>query len=230
MDERVKSGIPGLDKIIGGGIPSGQVMLLTGTAGTGKTTLCSQFIYSGIKNHKENGVYLSLEDPVNLIKQHSKAHGWDLEPYEKAGRFAFIKYDPYHIEDILEMLESSIREVKARRVVVDSVSALGLHIKDSAELRRMIFGLSLVLRRLGCTSILCSEMVHGKPGISRYGVEEFVADSVVVLYYKRVQSTFNRAIQVWKVAGSSHSDKLHPYIISKKGIAVSPDEEAAMGN
>jgi KaiC/GvpD/RAD55 family RecA-like ATPase len=109
---------------------------------------------------------------------------------------------------------------------VDSISALGLHVKDEGELRKMIFDLSMILRKLNCTSLIVSEIVPGSKGISRYGVEEFVADSVVVLYYERLQSAFSRAIQVWKVRGSPHSEKLHPYRIDKKGIEVFPDEEA----
>jgi KaiC/GvpD/RAD55 family RecA-like ATPase len=124
------------------------------------------------------------------------------------------------------MLESTVRQVKATRVVVDSVSAIGLHIKDRTELRRMIFNLSLILRKLGCTALISSEIVPGSKGISRFGVEEFVADSVIVLYYERLQSTFSRALQVWKIRGSAHSEKLHPYKIDEKGITVYPKEEA----
>ena len=114
--------------------------------------------------------------------------------------------------------------VVSAKTITDT--ALGIHVRDKAELRRMIFNLSIILRKLKCTSLLVSEIVHGKPGLSRYGVEEFVADSVVVLYYERLQSTFSRAIQVWKVRGSSHSEKLHPYKIDQAGVTVYPKEEA----
>jgi KaiC/GvpD/RAD55 family RecA-like ATPase len=226
MVERVKTGISGLDEIIMGGIPRYHQALITGTAGTGKTTFCSQFMYNGVKRFNESGVYLSFEEPAESIAENAKAFGWDFKALEKSGKFSFIRYDPYHIEDVFDILESTIRQVKATRVVVDSVSALGLHIKDEAELRRMIFNLSIILRKLKCTSLLVSEIVHGKPGLSRYGVEEFVADAVVVLYYERLQSTFSRAVQIWKVRGSSHSQKLHPYKIDTNGVTVYPKEEA----
>ncbi len=226
--DKLKTGIPGMDKILGGGIPQAQLALITGTSGTGKTTFCTQFIYEGIRKFKEKGVYLSFEEPAEAIKENVKEFGWDLASLEKSGDFAFIKYDPYHIEEVFDILESKVREVKAKRVVVDSISALGLHVKDDSELRKMIFDLSMILRKLGCTSLLVSEIVPGTRGISRYGVEEFVTDSVVVLYYERIQSAFSRAIQVWKVRGSNHSEKLHPYRITGKGIEVYPDEEALM--
>jgi len=223
--ERLKSGIIGLDELMGGGFPKTQLILLTGTSGTGKTTFCTQFMHYGVKNG-ENGVYLTLEEPIESIKENAKGFGWDFEALEKSKKFAFIRYDPFHIEDVFTMLESTVRQVKATRVVVDSVSAIGLHIKDRTELRRMIFNLSLILRKLGCTALISSEIVPGSKGISRFGVEEFVADSVIVLYYERLQSTFSRALQVWKIRGSAHSEKLHPYKIDEKGITVYPKEEA----
>ncbi len=224
--ERVRTCIPGMDEIMGGGIPKRQLSLITGTSGTGKTTFCCQFMHDGIKRFNESGVYLSFEEQSDSIKENTKEFGWDFDALEKTGRFSFIRYDPYHIEDVFDILESNIREIKATRVVVDSISALGLHVRDEAELRKMIFDLSMVLRKLNCTSVMVSEIVPGTTGLSRYGVEEFVADSVIVLYYERMQSTFSRAIQVWKVRGSPHSEKLHPYSITKKGITVYPEEEA----
>ena len=224
--EKIKTGIGGLDKITKGGFPVNQLILLTGTAGTGKTTLCTQFIHEGATKYKEPGVFLSFEEPSEYIKDVANGFGWDLDTLEKQGKLRFIKYDPYRIEDVLDILESTIRETGAKRVVIDSISALGLYVKDDAELRRLIFDIVHTLRRLDCTAILVSEMVYGKPGISRYGVEEFVADSVVVMYYERIHSSFIRAIQVWKLMGSDHSLKIHPYRISEKGIEVFPEEEA----
>ncbi|UCD07507.1 MAG: AAA family ATPase [Candidatus Aenigmatarchaeota archaeon] len=224
--ERVKTGIPGLDEIMMGGVPRSHQTLITGTSGTGKTMFCCQYMYNGVKKYNDRGVYLSFEEPADSITENAKSFGWDFKSIEKSGKFSFIRYDPYHIEDVFDILESTIRQVKANRVVVDSISALGLHIKDEAELRRMIFNLSIILRKLGCTSLLVSEIVPGTKGLSRYGVEEFVADSVVVLYYERLQSTFVRAVQIWKIRGSPHSEKLHPYKIDNSGVTVYPKEEA----
>ncbi len=226
--ERIKTGIDGLDELMHGGIPKGQLVLVTGTSGTGKTIFCSQYLYNGITKFKENGVFLSFEEPSTSIKENLKVFGWDMNSLEKAHQLSFLRYDPYHIEDVFDILESTIRETNAQRIVIDSISALGLHIKDSSELRRMIFNLSETLRKLDCTAVLTSEIVPGSRGLSRYGVEEFVTDTVIVLYYERLDSTFSRAIQVWKVRGSEHSDKLHPYMISDRGIVVSPTEEAVI--
>ena len=227
MIERVKTGVPGLDEIMNGGIPKDQIILIAGTSGTGKTTLCMQYCYEGTL-HDENAVFLSLEEPVEFIKNSAKLFGWDFEKLERTKKIAFVIYDPYRIEDIFDILDSKIREINAKRVVVDSISALGIHIRDQAELRSMIFNLSTILRKLDCTALLVSEIVPGTPGISRYGVEEFVVDGVIVLYYERIQSSFVRAIQIWKLRGSSHSMKIHPYNITSSGINVSASEEAVI--
>lgn len=224
--ERVKTGVPGLDEIMCGGIPKNELMLVTGTTGTGKTILGMEYLYKGAKKYNDNGVYLSFEEPAEIIKSNVTSFGWDINKLEAEGKFAFIKYDPFRIEDVMDVLDSTVRDIKASRVVIDSISALGLYLKDSAELRRMIFNITLTLRRLNVTPILISEIVYGSSGLSRYGVEEFVTDGVIVLHYERVQSTFNRSIQIWKLRGSEHSEKLHPYKIDKSGITVYPEEEA----
>ncbi|MCK5023967.1 MAG: circadian clock protein KaiC, partial [Candidatus Aenigmarchaeota archaeon] len=126
------------------------------------------------------------------------------------------------------ILENSVRDMNAQRVVIDSVSALGIHVREKSELRRMISNLSTILRKLGCTALLVSEIVPGTKGISRYGVEEFVTDSVMVMYYERNEFAFNRAIQIWKMSGTNHSQKLHPYKITEKGLVIQHDSEAFM--
>jgi KaiC/GvpD/RAD55 family RecA-like ATPase len=224
--ERIKTGVKGLDSIIDGGLVPNSLTLLTGTAGTGKTTISSQFIYEGASQYGENGVYVTFEEPVESIKASCKNYGWDFDPLEKEGKVIFVKYDPFHIEDIYELIETNIKKINAKRVVIDSISALGLYVKETPEIRRMIFNISFLLRRLDCTSILISEILPNQNSLSRFGVEEFVTDGVVVLYYTQTGSQFSRALTVWKMRGTKHSSKLHPYKITEKGIIVYSKEEA----
>jgi KaiC/GvpD/RAD55 family RecA-like ATPase len=224
--ERVKTGISGVDQLIDGGLVPNNLVLLTGTAGTGKTTMSSQFIYAGAKEYNENGVYVTFEEPVESIKDSCLNYGMDFAPLEEQGKVAFVKYDPFHIEDIYELIETNIKRIDAKRVVIDSISALGLYVKETSEIRRMIFNIAFLLRRLNCTSILISEILPQQESLSRFGVEEFVTDGVIVLYYTRTGSQFSRALTVWKLRGSKHSSKLHPYKITEKGVVVYPKEEA----
>ncbi len=226
MRKRIKTGVPGFDDLVNGGLIEGSLTLLTGTAGTGKTLFSSQFIFSGIKEFKEPGIYVSFEEPIENIKENCLNFGWDFRQFEKRGKVIFVRYDPFHVEDIYELIETNIKRINAQRVVLDSISALGLYIKEISEIRRTVFQISLLLRKLNCTSILISEILPMQPALSRFGVEEFVTDGVIVLYYTRTGSQFSRALTVWKMRGTAHSNKLHPYKITDKGIMIYPKEEA----
>jgi KaiC/GvpD/RAD55 family RecA-like ATPase len=219
-------GIPGMDELIAGGLLPGSLTLLTGTTGTGKTIFASQFVWHGAVKLEQPGLYVSFEEPAESIKRNMLKFGLDFEKLEREKKVIFARYDPYRIEDVYELIETYIKKVKAKRVVIDSVSALGLYIRDIAELRRTIFNISLLLRKLDCTSIITSEILPAQRALSRFGVEEFVSDAIIVMYYLRTDSQFARSITVWKMRGSDHSNRLHPYKITDKGIIVYPKEEA----
>lgn len=225
-NERVQTGIEGMDELMHGGLKPGSLTLLTGTTGTGKTIFSTQFIYNGALKYNQPGVYVSFEEPAENIKKDSLDFGIDFSKLEKMNKVLFVRYDPYHIEDVYELIETNIKKIGAQRVVIDSISALGLYVRDIPELRRMIFNISLLLRKMNCTSILTSEILPLQKSLSRFGVEEFVTDGIIVLYYLRADSQFSRSLTVWKMRGSQHSNKLHPYSITNKGVVVYPKEEA----
>jgi len=224
--ERMDIGIPGFNELINGGLIPKTLTLLTGTTGTGKTIMSSQFIYAGLKDYDQKGVYITFEEPPEDIKSNALEIGMDFEQFEKKNKIVFVKYDPFHVEDIYELIETNIKKLNAERVVIDSVSALGLYVKDVPEIRRMIFNISFMLRKLGCTSLLISEILPQHEALSRFGVEEFVTDNVFVLYYTRTGSQFSRSLTVWKMRASSHSTKIHPYRITDTGVIVYSKEEA----
>ena len=225
---RTITGIEGFDEMVAGGLPKNSLTLLTGTCGTGKTTFCAQFLYNGATRFGEKGVYISFEENPEIVKTDMKQFGMDFDTLEAEHKVVFIKYDPYHIEDIFDIIESNIRLTGATRGCIDSISALGLYVRDIPELRRMIFNLGMTLRKLNCTSIITSEIPPGSTGISRFGVEEFISDSVVVLYYFKTETTFTRAITIWKMRATNHSKKIHPYEINERGLVTYPQEEAVM--
>jgi KaiC/GvpD/RAD55 family RecA-like ATPase len=222
---KLQIGISGIDELIEGGLNPGAVVLLTGTTGTGKTIFGLQYLYNGAKRG-EPAVYVSFEEPVENIKINAKKLGFDFERLEKDNKILFVRYDPFHAEDVYDLIETNIKKIGAKRVVIDSISALGLYVRDSAEIRRMIFNISLLLRKLNCTTIITSEILPLQNSLSRFGVEEFVSDGIIVLYYLRSESQFARSLTIWKMRGSNHSKKLHPYDITAHGIVVYPKEEA----
>lgn len=223
--KRLKTGISGMDEILSGGFIEKSQILLTGTTGTGKTTFSCQFLVHGAKEG-EPGLYITFEEPPENIRANMANLGMDIEGLEKQKKISFLRYDPYHIEDIFDLIENAIKKFGIKRVVIDSITSLGFFIRDPSEMRRMILNASMLLRKLECTTLMISEIPPEQKTLSRFGVEEFVADAIVVLYYMREQSKFARAITVWKMRGSDHSHKMHPYEITSKGIVVYPKEEA----
>jgi KaiC/GvpD/RAD55 family RecA-like ATPase len=227
--ERVKTNIPGLDEIIGGGFLPSDLVLLTGSAGTGKTIMSCQYLYNSVRFYNSPSVFVSFEERPEDIKRHMEKFGWYFDRYEEEGMIIFVKYDPLHIEDIYGLIENNIHEIGAQRVVIDSITGLGLNIRNISDLRATIFNVGRMLKRSGCTSILTSEIPTGKPlYLSTFGVEEHVADDVVVLYRVPRETSFTKAIHVWKMRGSKHSEKIHPYSITEKGIVVYPKEETKL--
>jgi KaiC/GvpD/RAD55 family RecA-like ATPase len=225
--ERIRSGIPGLDELIGGGIPKGSVILLSGTCGTGKTIASLQFLWQGLIEG-EKVVYISFEEPIKHVKLCAMQFGWDFEKAVKAGYCVMTRIDPFQVGDVIDLVVDSVRSLNASRLVIDSVSALGTYIRDPSEVRRNIYMLVTNIYKLGCTTILTSEMLPEQEGLSRFGVEEFLVDGVIVFYYQRVSSYFARAVSIWKMRYTNHSQRLHPYKITEKGIVIYPHEESAI--
>jgi KaiC/GvpD/RAD55 family RecA-like ATPase len=188
--ERVSTGIPGLDDIIEGGLPKGRITVVTGPAGSGKTTLGVQFLYNGATQFGENGLFVTLEEETPDIVRDMARYGWDLKKLSEEGRFAIVHSPvPFEVsagridlDAILDTIHREAMNIDAKRIVFDSLAALGLPYADPIALRRDVLRLGAMLRELGCTTLLITEMVEGEARITRYGIEQFVSQGLIVLH------------------------------------------------
>ena len=235
--ERVRSGIPGLDELLNGGIPRRNIVLLSGGPGTGKTIFGQQYLYSGLKMG-EHGVLVALEEHPVQVRRNMAAFGWDVRPYEEAGEFAIVdaftggygesakreRYVVRSIDDVAELLEvikEAIRDVGAQRVVIDSVSTL--YLAKPAVARSILMNLKRVLAGLGTTALLVSQVSVTERGFGGPGVEHAV-DGIIRLDMDEVEGELVRSLIVWKMRGTRHDMRRHPFEITDRGIVVYPDK------
>lgn len=216
--ERMKSGIPGLDKLIGGGFMKGSSILVTGSTGTGKTIFCCQFIHEGLKNG-ERCMYITFEELPEEIKADALIFGWDFNKYEKSDKLTLTFKDPFQATDITTRLENEIKQNNITRVIIDSTSLLGLYFKNSNDIRRELYKLINALKASGATAILTAEVPH-ENGISRFGVEEYVVDGVMVLRMTTIASSTSRTLEIIKMRRTKIEGGSHPFTIEPNGVSL----------
>lgn len=217
--ERMKLGIKGLEKLMPEGMLRNSTLLVTGYAGTGKTMLSLQYLLSGALSG-EPGLYVSFEEEIPELRSIAEELGFNVKKLEDSNKLRFVKYDPFQLQDILEIIESNIKEIDAKRVVIDSASALSIHIGDYVEVRRTILQVKNILRKSGCTTIIISEIPNIHAGISRFGVEEFICDGVLLMHRLLIKGEFMPVIAVLKMRSTKHSRKIYTYEVTGKGVVV----------
>ncbi len=222
--ERIVSGIPGLDGLIGGGIPKGSLVLLTGGCGTGKTTFGMQFLNHGAMRG-EPGVYISLEEPTTSIVKDASLFGWDIDGMIKAKKFGCEYFELYDFKKLKDAIDASIERVRAERLVIDSAALLGLFFEDRYKFRRSLIELAREFRQKQLTALMISEVPEGSHVLSAFGVEEYVVDGVILLHYEKVGNVYMRALTIRKMRETGHSSKVHPLKIADNGMSISAAEE-----
>jgi KaiC/GvpD/RAD55 family RecA-like ATPase len=254
MMEKTATGINGLDEMLEGGIPKGYTILVAGGPGTGKSTFAMQFIKNGIDQFGENGVYITLEEkPFDMIKNYQN-YGWDISKVkiismipEKATIASETRYvavggkegsetntvelspKKFSTDLVGDIIRQHVQEIDAKRIVIDSLAALSAQLEEPFSIRQEILGLSNLLSDLGCTALLLTEMPEGQKGISRYGIEEFVAQGVIALYNIRKGSERARGLEILKMRGTKHSQKICMMELSNEGFQVYPNENLHSG-
>lgn len=184
MVERISTGIPGLDDLIEGGFPTGSVTLVSGGAGTGKTIFCSQFLWHGLENG-DSCLFVTLEEEPEEVKADAEEFGWLFDDYEETGDFKIIYLNPFQDGGgFADRIVEEMNDIGANRVVVDSTSVMGMYNDNPGKIRQRLYDLVRKLRRESVTAVMTSEIPNEEEDrVSRYGVEEFVADALIVLQY-----------------------------------------------
>lgn len=232
--EKIPTGIAGFDLIANGGLPKGRTTLVAGTSGSAKTVLAVQFLAEGIRQFDAPGVFVTFEESPADIRRNMASMGWDIAAWEAAGKWRFVDASPepghealvvgrYDLGALLARVESAIHQIGAQRVALDSIGAMFAQFEDSAIIRAELFRVVSMLRQLGVTALITTERTHEYGDIGRYGVEEFVADNVVILRNTLDEEKRRRTVEILKFRGTSHQKGEFPFtVLSDRGVVVIP--------
>lgn len=232
--QKLGTGIGSFDVIAKGGLPQNRTTLLSGTAGSGKTVFAVQFLAAGIRDLNQHGVFVTFEESASDIRQNMRSFGWDLEGWERQGKLAFVDASPDpHVEIIesgafdlgalLARVENAVRKVGATRVSVDSLGAVFSQFSDQSIVRRELFRIASALKSMGVTALMTAERTEDYGPIARFGVEEFIADNVMVLRNVLDDEIRRRTIEILKFRGTDHQKGEFPFtIVPDGGLVVIP--------
>jgi len=245
MVNKIVTGVQGLDELLEGGFPEGRTILVVGGPGTGKTILAAQFLYGGIKKHKQNGVFVSLDEGKEHFYSEMQHFGWNFEKEEAERKFSFLdatrlsrvsllKEKLYEeetrslrgkqlsIDKLVEELQVKIRQISAKRVAVDTLAGLLYRFPDPVERRAAVVDLIESLSDLGITTVVTAELGH--LSLERSALEEeYLVHGVIMMQTLFSGGTTTRAIQVEKMRGAKANPSLVPYSIGENGIEVFPN-------
>lgn len=228
--EKTPTGIDGFDEITNGGLPAGRTTLICGRAGSGKTVMALEFLINGAKQFDEPGVFIAFEETQEELTQNIASFGVDLATLEKSGKLAIDhihverseieETGEYDLEGLFIRLASAVDSIGAKRVVLDTIEVLFAGLTNQAIIRSELRRLFRWLKDKGLTAIVTGE--RGEGALTRYGLEEYVADCVVLLDHRVSDQISTRRLRIVKYRGSAHGTDEYPFLMGEKGISVLP--------
>jgi len=231
---KLETGLAGFDTISDGGLPLHRATLIAGTAGSAKTVFATQFLVAGITERDEPGVFVTFEDTPEDIRENMRGFGWDIAKWEAEGKWAFVDaahrsedhpvvIGSFDLGALLARLESAIERVGAKRVSMDSVNALFSLYREHGLLRAELHRIITALKRIGVTTVFSGERTADYGAITRFGIEEFVADNVIILRNILEEEKRRRTIEILKFRGTTHQRGEFPFTVDPRhGVIVIP--------
>ncbi len=227
---KTPTGIQGLDELTGGGLPQGRPTLLCGGAGSGKTLFAMEFLARGAEEFGEPGVFVTFEEQAEDLVTNFASLGHDLKTLVARKKLAidFVSIQrgelaetgEYDLGGLFIRLGHAIDSIGARRVALDSIETLFSGLTNTAILRAELCRLFRWLKTRGVTAIVTAE--KGEGGLTRHGLEEYVADCVILLDNRVVEQMATRLLRVVKYRGSSHGTREYPFLIDESGVSILP--------
>jgi circadian clock protein KaiC len=224
----IKSGIPGLDNILGGGFLEKSIVTIGGSTGAGKSTFGMQFLYKGTTEFNEPGLYISIEDSKEAMMFHMSGYTWEIKKAEKEQKLVFLDYPVYEVDQFLQQygaIQEIINTIGIKRVVIDSIMPIALYFSSEDERKKGFLKFIENVRKWGATTLIVSEDTTASsmdtiPNTT-YGIESFTDGWINISYqYDPKKNERVRRIEAVKMKGVHHSMKLYPVEISDDGFKV----------
>ena len=230
MIELTKTGIDGLDSILNGGIVKNSTTLVIGTPGAGKSILGLQFIYNGVTEFDERGIYLSFEENAEDLRAAAESIGFDrwAELEESGAIKVFDKRRMLQQNDFSETLDVLLEDIEQSdydRLVLDSLAMFELFFDDEAEQRTYLLKFTDILKQNGLTSLLTNEQASVFPDTD-IGLENFLTDGNIYLIQTPTESGVNRYVWVAKMRKQDIETDIYPMEIAQGGIQVHDNASA----
>jgi circadian clock protein KaiC len=224
------TGIPGMDEITGGGLPKGRPTLVAGSAGCGKTLFAMEFLVNGATEYDEPGVFVAFEENAEELAQNVASLGFDLKKlikqkklivdYVRVERSEFQEAGEYDLDGLFIRLGHAIDSIGAKRVALDTVEVLFSALPNHGILRAELQRLFRWLKDKGVSAVITAERGDGM--MTRFGLEEYVADCVILLDHRVTEQMSTRRLRIVKYRGTLHGTNEYPFLITEKGISVLP--------
>lgn len=228
--KKERTGIPGFDEITGGGVPAGRPTLICGSAGAGKTLFAMEFLVRGAMLYNEPGVFMSFEETNEELARNVASLGFDLKQLVAEKKilldYVFIERSEieetgeYDLEGLFLRLGDAIDQLGAKRIVLDTLEALFSALPNEAIIRAELRRLFRWLKEKGVTAVITCE--RGEGTLTRYGLEEYVADCVILLDNRVQNQISTRRMRIIKYRGTSHGTNEYPFLIDQNGFSVLP--------
>jgi circadian clock protein KaiC len=222
LSDRVTTGIPGLDALLLGGLPRASTTIVEGGTGTGKTLVGLHFLLEGARRG-EPGILFTLEETPAQLRAVAKSFGLDVASLEAQGQLVIDYTSPVELltDRFLDHALWLIKEVGARRVVLDSITSMALSVVSQRRFRELVYALTKHVRAGGVTLLMTMEVAEqlGTAQLTGHGVSS-IADNLIVLRYVEVQARVGRAVLVLKARGIGHATDLRHFVIDDHGAHV----------
>jgi KaiC/GvpD/RAD55 family RecA-like ATPase len=222
--ERCPTGIPGFDKLCNGGLVRNNTYVITGGPGAGKSIFLLQYLWTGLA-YNENGLYLSFESDLTDVMQDAYILGWDFGKYDQAGKCKFVRLDPsISDKELSKQILSLVSRYDVKRICIDPLSVFNMTIDSASRIRKILYDLCALLKRLKVTVLLSLESLGDGDGDlsgdETHNVVEFLVDGVIKLHSLGVGGEADRAIRIVKMRRTSHIREPKPMKITNQGIII----------